>query len=386
MKKVDFICPAPFVSNVQWAFGSVKMCCNDQGTDGQSLDEGWNSLDRMEARAKWLKGEVPKRCIRCVSGQLKQNGIELIGHYMAQFPDFKPDGCLPDGRMLNNPKYLHLSPHNTCQLACRMCSSGCSTSYGKMFGDGAKRIDNRAATIDYVKNVVSTVTHYVFHGGEPMNDDSFLDILDVLYPHKDKIRISVLSNGMSLKSRGKDVIEILRAFPNLEYMLSLDGTPEVNEHQRELSNTKRIVANYNRLASEIPHAEVRVNQTLTNLTIASMPEFYQFLNDSLVRLDGLNHGDVSFPVEYQVCNVPVVYREKILKKMLNTDTSSWSEALVQSFRKLTDRITDEFSKPFDSRIWGDFQAKERRFNAITPQTRNTLRLFTDSLIPTRNTE
>ncbi|WP_219587591.1 hypothetical protein, partial [Vibrio parahaemolyticus] len=122
-------------------------------------------------------------------------------------------------------------------------------------------------------------------------------------------------------------------------MLSLDGTPEVNEHQRELSNTKRIVANYNRLASEIPHAEVRVNQTLTNLTIASMPEFYQFLNDSLVRLDGLNHGDVSFPVEYQVCNVPVVYREKILKKMLNTDTSSWSEVLVQSFRKLTDRIT-----------------------------------------------
>lgn len=384
MSKVDFICPAPFVSNVQWAYGMVKMCCNDNDTEGDDLEEAWNSSKRMKARSQWLKGEVPDRCKSCVSGQLNQNGIELIGHYRSQFPSFEPEHCDEDGRMRAGPKYLHLSPHNTCQLACRMCMPEVSTSYGKLFNGKAIKTDNRASTIEYVKSVAHQLQNYVFHGGEPMNDDSFIDILNILHPYRNQMRISVLSNGMSLKSRGKDVISVLKEFPKLEYMLSIDGTPEVNEHQRELSNTARMIANYNRLASEIPHAEVRVNQTLTNLTIANMPAFYRYLNDNLVRIDGLNHGNVTYPLEYQPFNVPEAFRTRILENILSIEEGELKPALAREARKLKVRAREIFDRPFDSELWAKFQKEERDKNRVVPVPRDTMRIFTEQVIPSRS--
>ena len=107
-----------------------------------TLDDEWNSERRKEIRRAFMVGEVPDTCKSCIKRQTMNDST--LPSWIAEVIDADQhlQAVLPDGTMPVLPAYLHLSPSNKCNLACRMCCGNNSSMY-------AKHVDGIDLVIDH---------------------------------------------------------------------------------------------------------------------------------------------------------------------------------------------------------------------------------------------
>lgn len=385
------MCKAPFVSQAQWTSGAVCMCCNDTRSTESSLEEEWNSEERKKTRRQILNNQVPKRCKSCL---LKSSS--LIGHYNDNLNITDEQliaACDPDGFMNTPPVYLHLSPTNKCQLACRMCSKQVSSTFDKLYSDidspytknKRNTLVNPDDVVAYVRKVLPTLQEYVFHGGEPMMSSYFEDIVGSLLEVKDTVRLVILGNGMTINTpQGEKAIALMKQFKEVEFILSLDGIPEVNDYQRCLSDANTIVNNVKYLREVIPHLELRLNHTLTNISIIKITEFYDFVLEHFPGLHSLNHGFVRTPEEFQVKNLPDMVRKRILKELNEYDPSHLPFVFIKAFTEMKMTVEREFALPFDPKVWAKFIKYDADISRVHHKNGNTFTPIMSLLIPVKS--
>lgn len=182
------------------------MCCNDQHIQYNSLEEEWNSPERQEVRKAFLEGKVPDRCKSCIERCEQDLGETLPIHMNETIAEVEP------AVIMETPRYLHISPSNRCNLACRMCSIPISTMYGRAFGTELKNDNATPEFFEYLRKAAPTLDHYVFHGGDPIYEGNMLKILKILYPYRENIEINVITNGTTTKCGKVDVIPYLKEF------------------------------------------------------------------------------------------------------------------------------------------------------------------------------
>lgn len=300
-------CQAPFTSQVMWADSSVSMCCNDKHKEYLDLEDEWESPSRKEAQQQFLNGEVPERCTRCLE-KLAIKDNTLLKWYDRVFSDMTVEKLVK----LEVPEYLHLSPHNKCNLACRMCTSVNSSTYGRKTDT---EVCHESDVTAYVRKCLPTLRQYVFHGGDPVYHESFLEIVNILSERADDIAITVITNGTNLRSNGQDIVPYIKKFKNVKFMFSIDSVSEVNDFMRTFTKTNTVIENFNRICREIPHAEMAIHTVTTNISAMYFTEFCDFIvSDKLERLDGFSHFMLDNPTQFVVHNLPTNIRDRLTQQ------------------------------------------------------------------------
>lgn len=260
------------------------------------------------------------------------------------------------------PKVWRIEPASQCNLACTHCPTGTvdmprgvmsETIFNLVLKELKRHSEN-------VKIVV------LYHGGEPLLNSLFYDMVAEIKKINQKIFIKTVTNGMALNERnslrlvesGIDAIEV-----------SLDGaSAEESAIIRKNSNTEKIVSNIKGLArvrsdmgSEIPKISISTTQFI-NKNHATFPlqeaeppkwlidEFgstYDFKATYAVKWPHMN------VLEYDLFTSPIIEEFKGCDHVINTVTIRSNGDVVPCCYDLTSKLVmGNIERQSLHSIWG----------------------------------
>lgn len=185
MKNKQPWCVAPFGHLNQHAEGHLAPCCAwvdnapELNNPRSSIREAFDSEYMNKLRQQMLDHDIPDNCIKCVKREAV-GGVSNRMSFAADAKKYWPEDVVENPRIVD----LDISFSNFCNLKCRMCHSGLSTSWGKD--------QEQIKHLDYVDE--SPIGHVVnppidpkdlehikvlhFKGGEPLLDPQFKTFLN----------------------------------------------------------------------------------------------------------------------------------------------------------------------------------------------------------------
>jgi len=308
-------CMHPFTGLATREDGAIQVCCRSHPIgfiQDNTLEEIWNNRAIRRIRKQVLKGERPPECEPCF--KLEDQGVESLRqrHITDKIPEARiklyPNALKKLGADYKMPfeiPTMELKLNNLCNLKCRMCHPGDSTSWNdwseikEYYKDTGKVIYNlvadhnleRKPLLDKFEDNPNWWTsleknlpyfrRVEFAGGEPLMDPQHYRILDMLKPYGHQIEIKYATNGTTLGiSKGRTVHDYWPHFRSVAVNVSLDGIDDVYEYIRGNSDWNQVVKNIREIQT-IPNVSRVVGavavQVSNIMTIDKMIKY--FLDD-----------------------------------------------------------------------------------------------------------
>jgi len=226
-----------------------------------------------KTRMQFMNGEIPKGCAACLREVKYQPTVHEFYQSLFAWDDVEGHYNGDTGEV-DQTRYLLVALSNLCTYSCRMCfdllSTRLSADRHRIFGSEVikykpNNIDKLIAFIR--RNPLHTVT---FHGGNPLSEPRFLDVIEAV---DSSAKIEIISNGSTLSPGGVDVLPHLRRFAHVHFNISLDGTAKRTEYIRRHSDFEVVVKHFDALRA-VPGATVNIHNTITNLNVFDLPAYY----------------------------------------------------------------------------------------------------------------
>lgn len=238
--------------------------------------------------------------------------------------EWYPDNVDPNTGKMNKLHRVEFRFNNTCNYACRHCSSEYSTLWSKVTKNNPSLKTFDIATVEasasYAQNLdLDSLIPYIkklddeevleieVTGGEPFFQKEFYECLIKFTPYAHKINLIVTSNGsIAGKFKGYDVIELLKPYNLVELKFSIDGSRSFYNYFREGGDWDRVIGNIHSLQTGVPHALIHPVITVSNMQTARLVEIYE------------DFKIFSKPENYSMCEVlrPDMLNPKHLPKEL----------------------------------------------------------------------
>jgi sulfatase maturation enzyme AslB (radical SAM superfamily) len=260
-------CMHPFTGLATREDGAIQACCRSHPIgwiQDNTLEEIWNGTPMRLIRKEVLNGGRPPECEPCF--RLEDQGVESLRqrHIAGKIPEARIN-LYPNAVAAMNEDYtmpfeiptMELKLNNLCNLKCRMCHPGDSTSWNdwsevKEFykGEGQVIFDiveehnlERKPYLDKFDNnpnwwnsfgkLLPHFRRVEFAGGEPLMDPQHYRILDMLKPYGTNIEIKYATNGTTLGiSKGRTIHEYWPHFRSVAVNVSIDGIYDVYNYIR----------------------------------------------------------------------------------------------------------------------------------------------------------
>lgn len=273
--------------------------------------------------------------------------------------------------------YIEMNLGNHCNLACNICGSTLSTKWEKddaeltsrgfqrgVFGPDTKlEVPFNAEDYEHVETIK-------FVGGEPMLHPKFMSTIEdiITSGHAEHIRLQIFTNA-SWVPKGK-LIARLKQFKKVRISLSIDGTEQVNNYSRHLSDWSIVNATAKKwleIEKESKTIQVKWEPTLSIYNANHVPEMFKwwFNLNSIVKEVGFyeaiwneEQGDIN----YYLNNVhspeylkPGNYADKTVSKdidkFLDEITIIFDKSLLSpSRRKLGGKTHDALEDDYRFRL------------------------------------
>lgn len=257
----------PFTGLATREDGAIQVCCRSHpisNIENETLEEAWNNETIRRIRRQVLEGERPPECEPCFS--LEDQGVESLRqrHIRGIIPEarinlypFAVDKVKNDFSMPFEIPTMELKLNNLCNLKCRMCHPGDSTSWNdwsevkEFYQDSGKviynlveehNLENRPLLDKFENNPnwwasleknLLNFRRVEFAGGEPLMDPQHYRILDMLAPHGNQIEIKYATNATTLGIKGSRTIhDYWPKFKSVAVNVSIDGYQNSYEYIR----------------------------------------------------------------------------------------------------------------------------------------------------------
>jgi MoaA/NifB/PqqE/SkfB family radical SAM enzyme len=304
----------PFTGLATREDGAIQVCCRSHPISfiqHETLEQAWNNENMQRIRRQVLRGERPKECEPCFS--LEDQGVESLRqrHIAGIIPEARinlyPDALSKMDHDFTMPfeiPTMELKLNNLCNLKCRMCHPGDSTSWNdwaevKDFYKGTGKVifdlvedhnlekkplldkfeDNPNWWASLEKNL-PYFRRVEFAGGEPLMDPQHYRILDMLAPYGDQIEIKYATNLTTLGKSNRTVWEYWPKFKSVAVNVSIDGIGSSYEYVRGNASWAELINNIKQIQT-IPNISRIVGavavQVSNVLVLDKMIEY--FLND-----------------------------------------------------------------------------------------------------------
>jgi len=336
--------------------GDIKYCCasvydkndshldennNHYNVNTHTISEAWNSDRMRELRRKLHNGIKAPECRVCWEQEAKGQWSVRTAARQAQ------DDCYPDIQQTvdrsaqnnyvvdDDPKYYQIQTGNMCNLACKMCHSDYSTTYGDFYfelypddvnqakyidqsvsGKITKRENNKPIKYDWpvkigLSNLISGsklehITRLFLSGGEPTIIIENLKFLEYLVEsgHSKHIHLIVTTNTTKINPR---FAKSIRHFQNVTMILSIDAVGEPIEIQRypaKWSQIDKNIKQYINIMQENTASNISIafNIVVSILTLPSLDLLIDYIADynsqmnahiSITALFSLDYGDLN---------------------------------------------------------------------------------------------
>ena len=284
----------PFTGLATREDGAIQVCCRSHpigNIQDNTLEEIWNNHTMRRIRSQVLSGERPPECEPCFS--LEDQGVESLRqrHIKGEIPEARIklypnafDDLHPTMTMPFKIPTMELKLNNLCNLKCRMCHPGDSTSWndwaeikdfykesGKViyqlvedhnlenkplldkFEDNPNWWSSLEKNLPYFRRVE-------FAGGEPLMDPQHYRILNMLKPYGHQIEIKYATNLTMLGKGNRNIYEYWPYFKSVALNVSIDGMKDSYEYIRGnaewdilIKNIKEVqsITNINRIVGAV---------------------------------------------------------------------------------------------------------------------------------------
>ncbi len=281
-------CMHPFTGLATREDGAIKPCCRSHPVGNiqeNTLEEIWNNDAMKRIRQKVLNNERPKECEPCFN--LEDQGVESlrVRHITGKIPEARinlyPDALenlKEDFSMPFQIPTIELKLNNLCNLKCRMCHPGDSTSWNdwNQIEEFYKKENNIIFDLVEINNLKNKphldkfqdnpewweslernlpyFRRVEFAGGEPLMDPQHYRILDMLAPYGHQIEIKYATNLSILGKSNRTIWEYWPKFKSIAVNVSIDG---LNKHYEYIRG--------NAYWSELVH-NIKQIQTIPNIS------------------------------------------------------------------------------------------------------------------------
>lgn len=325
MHKSCTFCMHPFTGLATREDGAIQACCRSHPIgwiQDSSLEEIWNNDTIKRIRHQVLNNERPPECAPCFS--LEDQGVESLRqrHIKGVIPEARVN-LYPDALSKMQEDYtmpfeiptMELKLNNLCNLKCRMCHPGDSTSWNdwsevKEFFRGSGQViydlvdshnlenkplldkfeDNPNWWASLEKNLPN-FRRVEFAGGEPLMDPQHYRILDMLAPYGNQIEIKYATNLTTLGKNNRNIWQYWPKFKSVAVNVSIDGIHNSYEYIRGNASFAELVNNIKQI------------QTIPNITRIVGAVAVQVSN--IMILDKM--------IEYFLNNLGIVFYTNMVK-------------------------------------------------------------------------
>lgn len=347
--------------------GDIKYCCasvyderdshldkhgNHYNINTHTIDEAWNSDRLRELRRKLHNGIKAPECRVCWDQEDKGQWSVRTAAGQAEsdcYPDIQKtvDASAKNGYAVDtDPHYYQIQTGNLCNLACKMCHSDYSTTYGDFYfelypddvnqtkyvdnSSDSKRVNNKPNRYDWpVKvglsnlingNKLEHITRLFLSGGEPtiiLENLKFLEYL-IESGHSKHIHLIIATNTTKINPR---FAKSIKHFQKVTMILSIDAVGEPIEIQRypaKWAQVDKNIKQYINIAKENADGNISVafNIVVSLLTLPTLDRLIDYIADHNLQFDihiditalfSLDYGDLNLsavPLEIatQTCN------------------------------------------------------------------------------------
>jgi sulfatase maturation enzyme AslB (radical SAM superfamily) len=269
--------------------GKYLPCCAYSGT-------GFDTREEMTEKigGAFLRDEVPRECLG--SCQPNQNG------WRDGFARFDTD------YKSHQIKYLDFRNNNLCNMKCRSCGPGFSTSWASE-AKQKEIVLHESALIDDID--LSQCEQVYFAGGEPLLNPQHYAVLEKLIAQGSQPVLMYSTNTSVLGYKDKHVKDYWPNFDRINVHSSIDAVGQYAEVVRSGTVWADVDANLTWLRSQ-PNVLLRIATVISAINIWFLPsllEYFDWLDDSHVFEPVLANVDSVIGLG----SIPYRYREPLLE-------------------------------------------------------------------------
>ena len=267
----------PFTGLATREDGAIQVCCRSHPIgwiQENTLEEIWNNDNMKRIRKQVLTGYRPPECEPCFS--LEDQGVESLRqrHIAGKIPEARiklypraTDAMNSNFEMPFEIPTMELKLNNLCNLKCRMCHPGDSTSWNdwseiKDFYKGEGHViyqlvedhnletkpllDKFEDNPNWWASLEKNLPHFrrvEFAGGEPLMDPQHYRILDMLAPYGQNIEIKYATNLTTLGKSNRTIWEYWPKFKSVAVNVSIDGMGSSYEYIRGNASWAELINN-----------------------------------------------------------------------------------------------------------------------------------------------
>jgi hypothetical protein len=251
----------------------------------------------------FLAGQVPKGC----EDECPSNSD--IG-WRNQFKNYDTD-------YKNNViHFLDFRNNNVCNLKCRSCGPGFSTSWAAE----SKQLVRHEDSIRLDEIDLSQCKMVYFAGGEPLLNPQHYDILKMLIAQNIKPKLLYSSNMSVTGYKDQQVADLWKHFDNIQLHASIDAVGKYAEIVRSGTNWATIEDNLT-WARQLPNVKFKVGPVISAINIWWIKDLFDYfdwmdLNDFEPVLAWVNdvNGIRCIPSQYRPELIAVLEQSKFKSK------------------------------------------------------------------------
>lgn len=352
-------CVFPFLTVSLDQYGSVRQCCScafdipkpyyfKLGDTNDIL----NNEYLYDVRESFLKNERHPTCVRCWNADdigalsFRKNALDphhpgLIKHSKETFKKHLE---------YSDIRYIDINLGNKCNLACRMCDATSSTLLAKNLkeiGNWNGEIDHNPSRqikddiLEFIDKCTNLEAIYAV-GGEPLVNDFFDEILDLLIRNGTAKNISLKTNTNLYTNKISSYFDRWSKFKSVDLSVSIDGEGDTYNYIRWPGNFSKLLKNYRELEKMVNHGTFNcgISTTMQNLNAHN---YYDLINGDLSHTAGQKTS--FYFIDIQGSNQLNLVPKHILKTQV--DKLSSMEYIHPHVHSLIKTLKSAIEKPVD---------------------------------------
>jgi hypothetical protein len=347
-------CALPFVHQHLTMTGETKVCCDSYHFEDfisehtQDMLAEFNNPIMQDIRNKMLAGEFPRHCRDCYQQEAISTESPRTRSNQWWFNN-KPELVNTNIELHRNnkpltPVGLDIRFSSRCALKCRTCNPFSSSTIMNEVNK-LEDIPNSLSTMffyrktqGYTNNTAEMVpvdknlSRLNLVGGEPLIEDKNIELLEKILNLNIDPEIII---NTSMARKNNKLVNILKNFTNVCYVVSIDATGKLNDYIRHGSNFETVCEN----VDNIPRNQLGAfNTTVSMYNIFNLPSMIEFINKTWRgKLHFLNYTSNHEPTELK--NIPLDMRPDI--KELWAKVSDVNTVTLDNLKGLSSMLNED---------------------------------------------
>lgn len=350
-KKVDDLiengkhfCMIPWIHFHATALGNMSPCMSlVEGYEAKgygnlnenSFSELWQGEKIRKLRLRMLEDKPSFNCTKCYEREevgywsQRQDANKKYAQYKDWVSNTDKEGYAADAK----PVYWDIRFSNLCNLKCRMCGYGASSSWyedaiklGEIEPSANEKIvrgvQDSTALLQDLDQYVPHLEKVHFAGGEPLILKENYYILERLIDYKKfDTEIKYNTNLTTLTYKNKDVMELWKHFNNIKLHVSMDGVGEKCEYIRKNLRWNVFVKNIERIKANT-NINVIVNITVSIFNILDLVKIHKYMMENgYIDIDHICLNLLHTPDQYNVKILPFEVKKAVTAEI--NDHINW---------------------------------------------------------------